>query len=157
MAKFRDHRDIKWPGAWLIEELQVQGVPDIPYNRTMFIQQLTDEAPSEPEFVESCHTLADVFAHYKPSKEVEFADADGVPQNETLEFKSMMDFGKEGIINQSELLKSFQNDKDMYTDFIKKLRSITLLQKLLNDEEAKAGYLESIQGFIDELNEIDPE
>ncbi|MEO0583555.1 MAG: hypothetical protein AAF135_15125 [Bacteroidota bacterium] len=157
MAKFQDHRDINWPGAWLIQEKRLPGVPDIPYNRTLFIQQLTEEAPFEPEFVEDCQTLPDVFDRFKPKKEVQFEDEGGVPISEELQFKSLMDFGRDGIIAQSDLLQNIQQKQEMYAGFIKRLRSIKILHKLLADAEAKAAYLEAIQSFITELDEIDPE
>lgn len=157
MAIFRDHRDIKWPGAWLIEERRIPGVPDIPYNRTLFIQQLTEEPPSEPEFVDDCQTMNDVFEKFKPAKEIMFEDEQGIPHSTELTFKSLMDFGKSGVIDQSELLKNIQEKQEVYKDFIKRLRSITVLHKLLADPEAKAAYLESIQAFIEELAAIDPD
>lgn len=155
--KFFDHRDIKWPGAWLVEQDIIPEVPEIPFNRTLFIQQLTDEAPSEPEFVKDCRTMEDVFNTFKPSKEVQFEDEEGIPTDETLEFKMLTDFGKDGIIRQSNLLQDIQQKEIMYADFIKRLRSVTILQKLISDPEAKAAYLESLQGFIDELDEIEPD
>ena len=138
MAKFQDHRDINWPGAWLIQEKRLPGVPDIPYNRTLFIQP-------------------DVFDRFIPKKEVQFEDEGGVPISEELQFKSLMDFGRDGIIAQSELLQNIQQKQEMYAGFIKRLRSIKILHKLLADAEAKAAYLEAIQSFITELDEIDPE
>lgn len=157
MAKFRDHRDIKWPGAWLIENEIDQGVPEIPYNRTLFIQQLTDEAPSEPEFVDDCQTLNDVFDRYKPSKTIQLEDENGIPQETFLEFRSLLDFGKDGIINQSEFLQHIQEKKNMHADFIKRLRSIVLLRQLLSDPDTRAAYLEAIDKFIEELEEVEPE
>lgn len=157
MAKFRDHRDIKWPGAWLIEEMIVPGVPEIPYNRTLFIQQLSTEAPSEPEFVEDCQKMSDVFEKFKPAKEVQMEDENGVPHSVELQFKSLLDFGKDGIIKQTELLKGIQEKGELYADFIKRLRSINILHKLLADAETKKDYLDAIQKFIEELDEVEPE
>lgn len=155
--KFYDHRDVKWPGSWLIEQRHIQGVPEIPNNRTLFIQQLTEEAPAEPEFVEDCETINDVFAKFSPSKTVSMENEDGIPMETDLQFKSLMDFGKDGIVQQSELLQELNADKEMYTDFIKRVRSITILQKLLNDPEAKTAYLDYIAKQIEELEEADPE
>jgi hypothetical protein len=153
MAKqFDNYRDVYWPGAWLIKERRIAGVPDIPYNRTLLIQQLTEDAPAEPEFVDECRTLGDVFAHFKPSKEVQFEDEGGIPVQEVLQFRKLTDFGKDGIINQSSMLQRVQEKQEMHKDFIKRLRSVTILQKLLMDPEAKALYLEAIQAFMDELD-----
>lgn len=157
MATFNDHRDIKWPGAWLIEEKRIPGVPDIPYNRTLFVQQFTDEPPSEPEFHDDCQKMEDVFNKFNPSKEVQFEDEQGIPHGQELKFKSLMDFGKKGIIQQSELLGQIEKKMDTYADFIKRLRSIKILHKLLADPDAKGAYLEAIQQFIDELEQLDPE
>ena len=157
MPNFTDHRDIKWPGAWLVEQEIVESVPEIPYNRTMFVQQLTDEAPDEPEFVKDCQNMKDVFQKFKPGKEVEFEDEDGVPFTEELKFNTLLDFGKEGIIKQSEALQEIQLKQETYNDFIKRLRSITILQKLLGDADAKTAYLGALEQAIAELEEIEPE
>ena len=45
----------------------------------------------------------------------------------------------------------------MYAGFIKRLRSIKILHKLLADADAKTAYLEALESFIKELDEIDPE
>ncbi len=157
MAKFRDHRDIIWPGAWLIENDIVQGMPEIPNNRVMYIQKFTDEDDPEPTFHQDCKTVEDIFDKFKPSKTVQLSDENGAPVEELLEFHSLMDFGKEGIINQSDFLRETDEKKKMYADFIDRLRSNILLRNLMADPEAKQAYLDAIAQFIQELEEMDPE
>lgn len=151
--KHTSHLDVNWPGAWLIEQQQVQGIPEIPNNRTLFIQKFTDEAPSEPEFNQESNSLADVFDHYKPSKEVTLEDSEGVPMDEKFEFKRIKDFGKEGMIAQSEMLSALNKKMEMYADFIKRLKSVKTLPKMMADAEAKTAYLEVIDQMIAELEE----
>lgn len=151
--KHTSHLDVNWPGAWLIEQQHVQGIPEIPNNKTLFIQKFTDEPPSEPEFNKESSSLADVFEHYKPSKEVTLEDSDGVPVDETFEFSKIKDFGKEGMIAQSEMLRDLNNKLEMYADFIKRLKSVKTLPKMMADSEAKAAYLMVVDQMIAELEE----
>ena len=156
--KFIDHRDINWPGAWLIENELVQGTPDIPFNRTLFIQQFTDEAPDEPEFVKDCKTIDDVFAQFKPNKAVQFEDENGAPvdEDEPLQFNSLIDFGKQGIIGQSDFLKDLKKTQETYAEFIKRLRSVKLLRNVMADPALKEAYLQALDQFIEELESVDP-
>ncbi len=151
--KHTSHLDVNWPGAWLIEQQHVQGVPEIPNNRTLYIQQLTDEPSSEPEFQYECKSLSDVFEHYKPAKEATLEDEDGAPVDETFEFTSMKDFGRDGMIQQSELLSALSQKLEMYADFIKRLKSVKTLPKMMADADAKASYMDVIDQMIAELEE----
>ena len=46
-----------------------ESIADIPSNRTLMVQKLTDEAPLTPETVEGLQTVEGVFEHFKPSVE----------------------------------------------------------------------------------------
>ncbi|HEY0272394.1 MAG TPA: hypothetical protein VGC22_04365, partial [Chitinophaga sp.] len=59
---------------------------DISPNKTLFVQQLTQQEPVKPEKVEGLKTVEDVFRHFKPQVEVSFATKDGGQSDETLHF-----------------------------------------------------------------------
>ena len=148
-------RQYYMPGTWIIKELRIPAVPDIPDNRILYVQQLTDEPADEPEFINDCRNLADVFNRFQPSKEVEMEDADGGAIPQTINFKSMKDFGKDGIINQSEFLKEADAKRNIYNDFKGALTKQQLIQ-VLSDADSKAAYLKMISNLIEELEAADP-
>lgn len=152
--KFFDHRDIKWPGTWLVENTLPSAIPQIPFNRTLFIQQFTDEAPSDVEFVEECQTMQDIFDKFQPGKTIELKNEEGVGEEVALKFSSMMDFGREGIIRQSELLNRISSRQKMFENFMEKLTD-QQLYILLSHPEEKAAYLAVLQSMIDELEAAD--
>ena len=45
-----------------------ESIADIPSNRTLLVQKLTDEAPVSPETVYGLQTVEDVFEHFSPSE-----------------------------------------------------------------------------------------
>ena len=51
-----------------------ESIADIPSNRTLLVQKLTDEAPVSPETVYGLQTVEDVFEHFSPSVNVEMQE-----------------------------------------------------------------------------------
>src|SRR6516225_5516599 len=45
---------------------------DISPNKTLFVQQLTEQEPIKPEIVEGLKTVEEVFKHFKPKVSVDF-------------------------------------------------------------------------------------
>lgn len=125
---------------------------DIPQNRTLMAEKLTKDAPVKPEIVHGLQTVEQVFEHYKPEVSLDFEDADGVTQKETLSFKNLGDFGVKGITEQSEFLKDNASQKEEYHKIIKQLKSNKILKTALSDPDAKKALLDAIQGMIAELN-----
>lgn len=156
MRKFFDFRDIKWPGAWLIENDLPTAVPEIPNNRTLFVQQFTDEPPSDVVFVEDCQSVQDVFGKFKPGKTVEMINEEGISEEQNLEFRSLMDFGRQGITKQSDLLNRLSSTRDLHQNFMRKLTD-EQLNILLADPEQKQAYIDMLKSLIDELDAADPE
>ncbi len=130
-----------------------EGIADIPQNRTLLVEQLTKEAPIKPEVVYDLKTVDEVFNHFQPKFEIEFSDAEGSPVTETIQFHNLADFGKKGIIKQSEFLQELNNEELNYLQFIRVLKSNKILQKVLADPTAKEAYIASMQILINELDE----
>lgn len=126
---------------------------DIQSNRTLVAQKLTAMAPVKPEVVEGLTNPEDVFAHYKPSVEMNFENEDGVMVRETLHFKNLGDFGVKGITAQSTFLGDLNTRHDQYQKIIKQLKSNKLLKAALSTEEGRKNLSGALQALLAELNE----
>ncbi|HEY2649460.1 MAG TPA: hypothetical protein VGI38_09695, partial [Puia sp.] len=128
-----------------------EGISDIPQNRTLLIEKLTDESPLSPQIIPDLKSIQDVFAFFKPAKEVEFETADGAGRKEKLQFESLGNFGKQGITRQSTYLNELSHQCEDLQKFVKQLRTNKILRTLLENKEAKSAYLSCIQSLINEM------
>ncbi|RZJ90017.1 MAG: hypothetical protein EOO20_09405 [Chryseobacterium sp.] len=124
---------------------------DIAYNKTLFVQQLTNHEPIKPEKVEGLKTVDEVFEHYKPNVQVAFEKEDGSTVPETLQFHNMGDFSVKSIIQQSNYLTNINIEKEMSLNVIKQLKSNKTLKATLDDQETKSAFIGALKNFIDEL------
>jgi predicted component of type VI protein secretion system len=115
------------------------------------VQKLTTNTPLRAQVVEGLKTPEAVFAHYKPEVAVEFENADGVVVPEALHFASLGDFGKKGIISQSDFLRSLAAETDDLNKLLRQLKSNKILKTALENPETKAAFLAAIQAMMDEL------
>ncbi len=130
-----------------------EAIQEIPQNRTLLVEKLTDDQPIKPQITKGLKTVEDVFEHFKPEVGVDFEDADGVGKKETLSFSNLGDFGSKGITRQSKFLKDLNTEKEQYVKIIKQLKSNKILKAALTDPEAKAALMESIRALITEIEE----
>jgi hypothetical protein len=129
-----------------------EAISDIPLNRTLLVQKLTSDPPLRAQIVEGLKTPEAVFAHFKPAVEVEFEKEDGTVIAETLQFQSLGDFGKKGIINQSGFLQDLNTQSDDLQKLLRQLKSNKILKSALDTPETKAAFLAAIQAMISELD-----
>ena len=54
-----------------------ESIAEIPSNRTLIVQKLTDEAPAAPESVYGLETIEDVFQRFEPTVDLCHVDAEG--------------------------------------------------------------------------------
>jgi hypothetical protein len=130
-----------------------EGISDIPQNRTLLIEKLTDEAPLSPQIIPDLKNINDVFSFFKPVKEVEFETADGAGRTEQLHFESLGNFGKQGITRQSTYLNELSHQCEDLQKFVKQLKTNKILRTLLENKEAKSAYLSCIQSLINEMEQ----
>ena len=128
-----------------------EAISDIPLNRTLLVQKLTTATPLRPQIVEGLKTPEAVFAHFKPEVAVDFQDANGAVVPEKLNFASLGDFGKKGIINQSDFLRGLSAETDDLNKLLRQLKSNKILKTALENPETKAAFLSAIQAMMDEL------
>lgn len=126
---------------------------DIAYNKTLFIQKLTDNEAIKPEKVEGLKTVQEVFNHYKPKVNISFEKEDGSPASETLHFNNLGDFSVKSMINQSKHLSNVNIEKEMSLNVIKQLKSNKTLKATLDDEETKSAFISALKNFVTELEE----
>lgn len=130
-----------------------EAIQEIPQNRTLFVEKLTQDQPIKPEVITGLKTVEEVFEHYKPEVEVEFEDADGVEKKENLNFRNLGDFGGKGITKQSKFLKDLNTEKDQYIKIVKQLKTNKILKTALENPEAKASLLEAMRALLTEIEE----
>ena len=130
-----------------------EAIGEIGQNKTLLIQKLTQDQPIKPVIKSNLQSIDDVFEEYNPEVEVDFENADGVSSKETLKFKHLGNFGKKGIIEQSQYLNNLNTEKDQYLKMIKELKSNKILKSALADPDAKQALLRSIQSLIVELQQ----
>lgn len=128
-----------------------EAISDIPLNRTLLVQKLTTNTPLRAEIVKGLKTPEAVFAHFKPEVNVDFTDADGAEVPENLHFASLGDFGKKGIINQSDFLRGLAAETDDLNKLLRQLKSNKILKAALENPETKKAFLQAIQAMMDEL------
>jgi predicted component of type VI protein secretion system len=102
--------------------------------------------------VKGLKTIDDVFEHFKPNVEVEFEDENGALKKEELKFNSLLDFRRDGIINQSDLLKKLQIQQDACNAIIKRLKTNKILKTALQNPEAKKSFIQALQATINEID-----
>ncbi|MBO0359108.1 hypothetical protein J0X19_14200 [Hymenobacter sp. BT186] len=129
-----------------------EAITDIPLNRTLLVQKLTADPPLRAQIVEGLRTPEAVFAHFKPEVEVEFEKENGTTVPETLRFESLGDFGKKGIINQSNFLQDLSTQADDLQKLLRQLKSNKILKSALDTPETKAAFLAAIQAMMEELD-----
>lgn len=139
-------------GGQLVPQQSFEAIANISSNKTLLVQKLTTK-PTKLEPVKGLKTLDEVFNYFKPAIEVEFENENGALRKEELKFTSLLDFKKEGIINQSEFLQKLQAKQDAHNSIIKKLKTNKILKTALQNPESKQGFLQALQALINEIDQ----
>ncbi len=130
-----------------------EGIAEIPQNKTLLIEKLTDEAPLSPQIIPDLKSINDVFGFFKPTKEVDFETPEGSSKTEELHFETLGNFGKQGITKQSAYLNELSHQCEDMQKFVKQLKSNKILKTMLENKEAKAAYLACIEALINEMEQ----
>jgi len=138
-------------GGTVRETEAFEAFADIPQNRVLMAEKLTQNAPSKPVVVDGLTNVEAVFEHFKPHVEVEFDTEEGSLKKETLYFKNMGDFGVKGITNQSSQLGNLTMKREQYQKIIRQLKSNKSLKNALDNSETKAAMVAALQALINEL------
>ncbi len=130
-----------------------EAIADIPKNRTLVVEKLTDQAPVKPEMVYDLKNVDEVFAHFKPKVEVELEKEDGSSTNEALSFSNLGDFGTKGITNQNQFLQDLNQKQDQYMKIIKQLKSNKSLKTILENPDTKGAFVGALLALIQEIED----
>lgn len=129
-----------------------EAIAEIPSNRTLLIQKLTNEPPVSPEAVEGLQTVEDVFDKFEPKVQVEFQDESGTDVKETLAFKNLGDFGAKAIKENSDFLSNLDIEKEQNAKIIRQLTSNRGLKKALENPDTRAAIIELLEESIKEID-----
>ena len=132
-----------------------ESIADIPSNRTLLVQKLTDEAPISPETVYGLQTVEDVFEHFSPSVNVEMQGDNGEDVLETMRFKNLGDFNADKLKENSAFLSKLDVEKEQNIKIARQLSSNKALLKALANPETRQAILDLLQSSLDEVNNAD--
>lgn len=130
-----------------------EAIAEIPSNRTLLVQKLTEEAPLQPETIYGLETLEDVFERFQPSVELEFQDQEGNEIPEKLNFKGLSDFSAKKLKENSPFLSQLNIEREQYLKISRLLSSNKALLKSLSDEEARAEMIQVLEASLVELED----
>jgi len=130
-----------------------EGIADIPQNRTLLVEKLTQDDPLKPEVVQGLQTVEDVFRHFRPQVETSFRREDGSSVTETLTFNSLADFGAMGITRQSGYLNELAQESGEYIKIMRQLKSNKMIRQVVEDPANKQHFLDVLYALIRELEE----
>ena len=119
-----------------------EGIAEIPQNRTLLVEQLTKDEPVAPEVVAGLTNIDEVFAHFRPEIDIEFADADGAPVEENFRFHNVGDFSVRKMTEQSSFLSGLNAEKQFADRMEKSLRSNKVLHRVL--DQLKTGFRDGV-------------
>lgn len=126
---------------------------DLPQNKTLFVQKLTQDDPIKPQIVKGLTNVDQVFEYFKPNADVTLKGEEGEEIEENLKFQNVGDFAPKGVTNQSQFMQDLMQKKNEMTSIVKQLRSNKVLNAALQNAETKAAFVESLQQLIQELDQ----
>ena len=135
-------------------EVKVDGsesISDIPSNRTLLIQKLTNEPPVTPEIVKGLKTVEEVFEKFSPEVKLEFTDENGGEVKESISFKNLGDFGAKSIKSNSAFLNKMNIEKEQNNKISRQLSSNRALKKALETPDVKSAIIELLVASIKEI------
>lgn len=134
------------------------GVIEFPQNRTLYVDQFTDNAPNTDEEREGFRpkNLNEVFEHYRPSKDgVALETEEGGSVYEDFRFTQIKDFEDDRLIEQSELLSDKKAKIDAYNAIIRQLQKNKTLRNALKDAPSRASLLNVLKSLRAEIDEAE--
>ncbi len=139
-------------GANVHEPDAPQGVKVVPDNKTLIAMPFNDEHDEEVDPVR-LKSMKEIFAHYKPSREVVLKTADDESEEKVLQFNELKDFTKDGVISQCKVLQDLEEQQEIYSRMVDVLANNDKLRTVLNNDEHKQEFIDLLQTLIEELSE----
>lgn len=132
----------------------VDGVIEFPQDKTLYVDQFTDNPPIKPGEVFRAQTLSDVFDHYQPEKKgVRLTNMEGQIVKENFKFHSLNDFDDKNLIEQSGYLHGLQEAIDAYKNIEQQLMKNKVLKRALNDDDSRQNLVDALKALLAELQQ----
>jgi hypothetical protein len=132
-----------------------ESIADIPSNRTLLIQKLTDEAPVSPEAIHDLQTVEQVFDKFSPSVKLEHQDESGSEVREVMNFKNIGDFNSKKIKENSEFLSKLDIEKEQNVKISRQLSSNKALLKALENQDTKNAIIQILEESVEEIKKAE--
>lgn len=133
-----------------------ESIAEIPSNRTLFVQKLTDEAPVNPEAIYGLETVEDVFERFNPTVQLEHQDQEGTLVVETMSFHNLGDFSAKNLKENSPFLSQLDVEKEQYVKIARQLTSNRALLKAVENVETRSAMIELLEKAIEEISKSNP-
>lgn len=141
-------------GVTVDKENTFEGIKIIPDNKTLMILQVNNDTDDIP-IPRKHKNIKAIFEYYQPQREVDLIEKDGDCSSTVFKFNGIKDFTKEGIVEQSVILKNLDEERKMYNKFKNSLHTDKKLRSILSHEEHKANFIELLDVLIEELGGYD--
>ncbi len=128
-----------------------ESIADIPSNRTLLVQKLTDDVPVAPEAVYGLQTVEEVFEKFEPTVKLEHKDEEGNDVKESMTFRNLGDFDVKKIKENSSFLQKLDVEKEQNVKIARQLSSNRALLKALENPETRAAIVELLENSINEI------
>lgn len=131
-----------------------EGITEIPQNRTLFVGQFTADDPIAAEAITGLKTVEDVYNKFQPNVDVEFEDAEGQTVQENFKFANTADFQVKQMTARSNFLNDLSVQKEFYEKLVKQLRTNKVLQRALENADARQGMIDALTQLREELKSV---
>lgn len=134
------------------------GIIEFPQNRTLYVDQFTDEAPNTDEEREGFKpkNMKEVFEHYQPSKEgIALETEDGGSVYETFVFRQIKDFEDDQLIEQSAQLSDKKAKIDAFNAIIRQLEKNKPLRNALKDAASRGNLITVLKSLLQEIEQAE--
>lgn len=145
---------LNMPGAWAAIRDVPPSLSPVSLNKTLYVAKLSDDYNPTPEAVPGLESVEDVMESFKPEIQVMLEDENGSLSPETFQFRQMGDFSREGMVEQSTLMRDLNRKVLDLKKMDMQFKSNKLLQNALLNPEAKQVILEMIQQMLDEIEQV---
>ena len=134
------------------------GIIEFPQNRTLYVDQFTDEAPNTDEEREGFKpkNMKEVFEHYQPSKEgIALETEDGGSVYENFVFRQIKDFEDDQLIEQSAQLSDKKAKIDAFNAIIRQLEKNKPLRNALKDAASRDNLITVLKSLLQEIEQAE--
>ena len=128
-----------------------EAIQEIQGNKSLLVAKLTTDDAIAPEIVTGLKTVEEVFHYFTPSLEMEHETADGQSVKEVFRFTNLGDFTPKKMVENSPFLKGLKVDEEQYNKIVKQMQVNKVLRKVLEDQEAKREFADTLRAIAEEL------